>query len=83
MTKILPHDPTKSHLLSSYAPRRDDAVASPKNMSSNAGTQPTEDKAEISTQAREFLDLRAAVDVGRAAIDRAVEDRSAKLAQVR
>ena len=83
MTKILPHDPSKSHLLTNYAPRREDSVVSPKNLSSHAASQPTDDKAEISTRARELVDLRAAVDAGRTAMGEEPDLRAGKVAQAR
>jgi len=87
MTKILPPDPSKSHLLTNTAPRRDGPqVASAKDTSHQAPVNPPGgDKAEISTRAREFLNLRAAVDAGRAALDEveAPDERPEKLAAVR
>ncbi|MEZ4388774.1 MAG: flagellar biosynthesis anti-sigma factor FlgM [Candidatus Krumholzibacteriia bacterium] len=83
MTKIMPHDPTKSQVLTSYGPRREDHVASPKDLSSHAGPPAGEDKAEISTRARDLLNLRAAVERGRAALVEAPEVRTGKVAQAR
>lgn len=89
MTKILPPDPSKSHLLTHLGPRRDGQTASPKDTSNQAPANPPGgDKAEISTRAQEFLDLRAAVDAGRATLEEleaveAVEARTEKMASVR
>jgi hypothetical protein len=86
MTKILPHDPSKSHLLTNTAPRRDGQPASAKDTASQAHPQPSGDKAEISTQARELSYLRAAVDTGRAALAEtpaATEAEAEKLTAVR
>lgn len=88
MTKILPHDPSKSHLLTNTAPRRDGQPASAKDTASQAQALPQTggDKAEISTQARELSYLRAAVDTGRAALAEtpaASEAEAEKLTEVR
>ena len=83
MTKILPHDPAKAHLLTQYDPARRDAPASPKDLSTHAGAEPQRDRAEISTRAQELVDLRQAVDSGRAALVEEPDVRADRVAEVK
>lgn len=77
---------TQSQLVESYHParqRKHDTFAGPKELGNQAPPQPVTDQAEISTDAHRLVDLRQAVDAGRAALDREVEVRADRIAQVK
>lgn len=62
---------------------RADGVASPKDLSAHQAQPALGDQAEISSKARALVDLRGALDAGRAAVDREPETRAERLATVR
>jgi len=77
---------TQSHLVDPYGAaqqQKADHAASPKDTGSQAPPPPTTDQAEISPDAHKLVDLKLAVDVGRAALDAAPEPRADRLAEVR
>lgn len=84
MTKIMPNDPSKAHILTNQMPSRQPEMASPKDVSSHQTPAPGgEDKAEISTRAHEMVDLRRMVDAGRDVMHQLPEMRAEKIAEAR
>jgi anti-sigma28 factor (negative regulator of flagellin synthesis) len=83
MTRILPPDSAKTHVLTNQAPQRQPEQASPRDTSSHSKPAPAGDKAEISTEAHELADLRQMVDAGRGAIGEMPEVRTELVAQAR
>ncbi len=78
---------TQTHLVDPYGPTRqqknDTNVASPKDTGNQAPSPPLADQADISAEAHKLVDLKKAVDVGRAAMARETDDRSDRIAQVK
>ncbi|MBD3221521.1 hypothetical protein GF314_09785 [bacterium] len=83
MTRILPPDSAKTHVLTNQAPQRQPEQASPKDTSSQPIPAQGDDKAEISTKARELADLRQMVEAGRGAMDEVPEVRAELVQQAR
>lgn len=83
MTRIVPPQLSTSHLAGKYQP-----PAKPQGNASNRlgttedGTLPG-DRAEISTQARQLLDLRQSVDVGRDALQEIPDPRPDRVTEAK
>jgi hypothetical protein len=76
----------RAHQVERYGKAREGrgaSQASPKDTSAHQPQIPVGDQAQISDKARALLDLRAALDVGRAAVDQEPQLREDRLQTVR
>ncbi len=77
---------TQTHLVDPYGPTRQHKgsnFASPKELGTQASQPSLADQAEISADAHKLVDLKRAVDVGRAALDQPAEVRDDRIAMVK
>jgi hypothetical protein len=86
LNKVVQGAHTQSHRVDAYQQtrqRKNGTMAGPKDLGNHAPPPPTTDKANISDAAHRLVELKQAVDVGRAALETDTPERVDRLAQVK